>query len=118
MNKIIKATLAMTATSAALMLSTGLMAAAADECDAGTLCVVEDGDATVYVQDGFSLQLSPGVTLGYSQSATAIGVVSVHPKGNSGFAGISDGGQIIPCGDASDLPTVTSSLSGATGCDA
>jgi hypothetical protein len=116
MKKIIKATLAVATTSAALMLSAGSMAALTGACGAGDVCSVSDGDATSYVQDAFDLQLSPGVALSYSQSSTAIGVVSFHPKGSSGFAGISNGGQIIECGDASAIPTVTSSIYGASDC--
>jgi hypothetical protein len=84
-------------------------------CLKSTLCVVADS-TTDYIVDGFSLQLSTGVALTYVQSATAVGVGTFHPKGNSGFAGISSGGQIIECGTAAAMPTVVSSGSGATGC--
>jgi hypothetical protein len=119
MKKIIKATLAVATTSAALMLSANTMAAASANCGAGTLCevTVTTPVPTEYIQEGFALQLSPGVALNWVQSATAVGVGAFHPKGNSGFAGISNGGQIIDCGTTAAMPTVTSSLSGATGCD-
>ena len=113
MKKIILAT----AAAAAFGLSA---AASATDCGAGTLCAVT-GASDAYITENFNLQLSPGVALTYEQSTTAVGVGTFHPKGNSGFAGTSAGGQIIPCGIAADgeapvMPTVVSSGSGATGC--
>jgi hypothetical protein len=116
MKKIILAT----AAAAAFGLST--TALAADQtCASGTLCVVAAGTATDFIQDAFNLQLSTGVTLRYVQDARAVGVGTFHPKGNSGFAGTSAGGQIIECGvvtagSSPVLPTVVASGSGATGC--
>jgi hypothetical protein len=110
------------ATAAAAAFGLSAAASAADQaCGAGTLCVVAAGTATDYITERFNLQLSPGVALTYVQSATAVGVGTFHPKGNSGFAGTSAGGQIIACGVAADgaapvMPTVVSSNSGATGC--
>lgn len=102
-----------TAAVAAFSLSAGV---SADECDAGTLCEVEDS-ATDFIAEGFDLQLSTGVALEYVQSTTAVGVGTFHAKGNSAFAGTSEGGQIIPCGEKPpEMPTVVSSGSGATGC--
>jgi opacity protein-like surface antigen len=110
------------ATAAAAAFGLSAAASAADQtCGAGTLCVVAAGTVTDFIQDGFSLQLSTGVSLGYVQDARAVGVGTFHPKGNSGFAGTSAGGQIIECGVVASgvspvLPTIVASGSGATGC--
>jgi hypothetical protein len=114
MKKMILATAAV----AAFGLSAG--ASSTSPCAAGSECTVT-GASTNYVQDSFALQLSSGVSLAYVQSANAVGVGTFHAKGNSGFAGISNGGQIIPCkfpasGAAVTRPTVTSSGVGASDC--
>jgi uncharacterized protein YycO len=113
MKKMILATAAV----AAFGLSAGV---SATSCAVGSLCSVTGATAN-YIQDSFNLQLSSGVTLDYVQSANAVGVGTFHAKGNSGFAGISNGGQIIPCkfpagAAAVTMPTVTSSGSGASDC--
>ncbi len=74
------------------------------------------GNSTSFVKDTFTPKCSGGVSLGYHDSGTAMGVKAGSSKGMHTFGGGTDGGGVTQCESSSISHPESSTSANAAGC--
>jgi len=101
------------------VLAVGMMnayAASATACTTGTPTSIA-GATGSFVKDTFTPKCSGGVTLGYNDSATSMGVKAGSSKGMHTFGGGTEGGGVTQCESSSIAsPHTLATSAAANGC--
>ena len=90
-------------------------AASSTACTTGTPTSIA-GNAGSFVKDTFTPKCSGGVSLGYNDSATSMGVKAGSAKGMHTFGGGTEGGGVTQCESSSIANPHSSVTAQANGC--